>query len=508
VSQQNKPNVVLPLAISYNQRNNAGYSAATSGFDQRKVNCMYELATNALTGKQTLHLVKRPGPDTNSTDYSSSGAVGYLVAQGPFNATPETTPWLFWKSSGNVIQVNSNAIVTAAAFIPAYVDATYISGTSTVILQIRDDHLTAQRVFYASAINSWTEITDSNFTSLIHRGKMEHLDGWAFILTSTNDIYNSAINSVSSWPAANKIKKQIQQDVASGLAKFKNQILAFGNESVEVFVNAGNATGSPLRSIPELQARVGLGAPAAMWDNSLQGHTHYYCTVGNKMYFLGRRVPSAFVNAQGVNSNELWSYDGQRFEKVSNDYADKLLMNTNDVVGPYSVNAFKVNGKVAVAIQMTTPATTAQRWLMYFPEWNDWFEWESSHMGPVNCGDWFLKGGSGVARATAFKTTPNTWADNGNNFTMTVQFRMPGEDGSRYFMSSYGVVGDTDSTTNNLAVSYSDDDDATFSTARNIDMTQQRKLLFRGGAYQKRTFRLESANARPVRLAEFVATVK
>ena len=50
----NKPNLVLPLAASYNERGVLGYgTSVTSGKDQRKVNCMYEIAKNSATGKAT-----------------------------------------------------------------------------------------------------------------------------------------------------------------------------------------------------------------------------------------------------------------------------------------------------------------------------------------------------------------------------------------------------------------------------------------------------------------------
>jgi hypothetical protein len=506
-----KPNVKLPLAMTYNQRNNAGFTKAQAGVDQRKVNCLYEIGENDISGNKTLHLVKRPGPTDNSTDFTGSGSVGYLVAQGPFNLAPSATPWLFHKSTGNVIAVNDASgtgvdLLTDANYAPAYVDSTYISGTSTVLVQLRKDYATAQKCYYASDIDTWTQITDSDFTGLVHRGKIEHLDGYAFVLSSTNNIYNSDLNSLSAWQSQNFIKKQIQQDTPTGLAKFKQHILAFGMESVEVFYNAGNQTGSPLSRIPNLQAKIGLGAPSGMYGSAPSRHTHYYCVIGNILYFVGKRSPTFFgTDTQGLSGNGLFAYNGQTFEKVSNDYADKLLTYNGDIVGPYSVNAFPVNGHMAVAIQWTAPSATTQKWLMYFPEWKEWFEWESTAFGPVNCGDWFMK--PGIARATAFRT-PDTWTDNGGNFTMTVQFRLPGEDGSRKRMPMYGVVGDTDTSANNLEVSFSDDDDANFSTARNIDMTSQRKLLFRGGAFYKRTMRLVSTNARPLRLKEFVARVE
>ena len=80
---------------------------------------------------------------------------------------------------------------------------------------------------------------------------MEFMDGYAFVLDNTlKAIYNSDLNSLANWTAANYIVKQIQQDEGRGLAKFGKLILAFGWETMEAFANAGNPTGSPLVSVP------------------------------------------------------------------------------------------------------------------------------------------------------------------------------------------------------------------------------------------------------------------
>src|SRR5260221_5447086 len=75
-----EPNVIIPLASSYNERGVAGYThAVTNSEDQRKVNCFYELAKNAATGKGTLTLAKRPGVTIDANTYGASSPTSYLV---------------------------------------------------------------------------------------------------------------------------------------------------------------------------------------------------------------------------------------------------------------------------------------------------------------------------------------------------------------------------------------------------------------------------------------------
>src|SRR5437899_5354264 len=75
-----EPNVVFPLASSYNERGIAGFThSMTNSEDQKKINCHYELAKNALTGKGTLTLCKRLGVTIDAGTYGAAGQVPYLV---------------------------------------------------------------------------------------------------------------------------------------------------------------------------------------------------------------------------------------------------------------------------------------------------------------------------------------------------------------------------------------------------------------------------------------------
>ena len=62
MAQLDKPNLVIPLANTYNERGIAGSTnTITNSIDQRKVNCVYDNSANHVTGSQTLRMVKRPG---------------------------------------------------------------------------------------------------------------------------------------------------------------------------------------------------------------------------------------------------------------------------------------------------------------------------------------------------------------------------------------------------------------------------------------------------------------
>lgn len=490
IVQLDKPNVTIPLASSYNDRNVAGFTTTlTNGVDQRKINCVYAPATNAITGQTTLYLVKRPGVTEFGGSYGTAGQTAYL------NTTLAAAEWVF-STSGNDIRASSSAattvIVTAAGYVPRFVGKTAISGTETIVLQISDSvTLTpTYRVFFASAIGTWTEITDGDFPASTLRGKMEFMDGYAFCLAADNKIRNSDLNSLSAWTATNFLTKQIKQDFPVGLAKHRQQILAFGRETVEVFVNVGNQTGSPLNVVKELASDVGISPPELN-----AGVTHYYAILEPRMYFVGRKTLNS-------NSKSFFSYDGSRFEKVSSPFIDGILSSATI----FSVSKIVFNGREAIAIGLDTAAATTQRSLLFFPDWKEWFEWSSTVFKPMGNGSLQLGVDQNQHKLYYFAAT-DKWQDDSTNYTMTVQFQLPKNGQHRKFMRWAGVDADTARSAQSLSVEFSDDDYQTFSAARTIDMTAEKKHIYRAGSYLNRVVRLSHSGNTEVRLQNFLARV-
>jgi hypothetical protein len=486
-----EPNLILPLASSINERGIAGFThSITNSEDQRKVNCFYELAKNPMTGKGTLTLAKRPGVTINSNTYGSSSQISSIITRVGSMQDGTNLPWVFSTLSGD-IRVSSSAsttVILAAtpSLNPTFVDHTTISGVDTIVVQLRESNInTKHRVFFASAIGAWTEITDADFTAIFHKGKMEHMDGFAFILGNDNNIWSSDTNSLANWTATSFLAKQIRQDAPVGLARLNNQILAFGDETVESFYNAGNTTGSPLLPLRHLHQKIGM---------HMTQQNHYYAIIEGSIFFVGRR-------SGGFYSRGVFAYNGQTVEKISTPYIDKIIGEaTID-----SVYSFGFNGHKAVSIGISNVNASTQRWLMFFPDYKEWFEWTSTVFRPTNASEYFL--GMVMNKVYIFSSSDN-WQDDGTSYPWSTQFKLPTNGSSRKFMQMYGVDADTDTTTNDLTAEISTDDCATFSTLGTIPLNQDRKVLFRGGSFRKLHVRLGNTNARPVRIHNFLARLE
>ena len=486
----NKPNLVLSLGASYNARGIAGFSnTVTNAIDQRKINSIYEPVKNATTGGVTLYLVSRPGVADVGSSYGTTGQVAYLsdIAAGA-TTTAAANRWVF-STSGDDIRASDTStttvIATAAGYAPAFVDKTSISGTDTLLVQLRNASGT-QTAWYSTAIGTFTQISDSDFTGLAHQGKIEHVNGFPFVATR-NRIYNGDINSLTVWNAASYIDRQAMQDIGTGIAKLGKLIVSFGTATTEIY----QVTGSPVFSPLEYVASLDYGMPSTI----VTGMRHYSTTIAGRLYW------------RGSNPIGVFAFNGQTVEKVSTVAIDKILAERQH----YNVSTISFQGQQAVAICLDLPDAATQRSLLFFPAWNDWFEWSSTVFIPQSSQrleDVCLGVGANQHKLYAMSSAADNWQDAGTSFALTHQFKLPAKGNSRNVMAWFGVKGDTARSALSLNVEFSDDDWQTFSTARAIDMTSARKTITRCGAYSDRGVRLSYTGALQVRLESAIARIE
>lgn len=487
-----EPNLVVPLAASYNIRGQDGFTQSiTNASDQRKVNSIYEPVKNQITDKTTLYLVKRPGVSSVAT-CGNTNQIAYLHEQ----AAGGVEPWVFNIVSTSTNRVSSStstvAVTTLAGFQPAYVDKTEISGVDTVVLQLRATSTGTQRTYTTSTIAAWGELTDSVFTGLNHQGKMEQMDGFGFIAArSPNRIYNSAINNLSSWPVLNYLTRRAQQDIHTGLGRLGSQILSWGANTLEVYQNSGSATGSQLEQLPVLSHDVGLA------DQSTSGGRHYYGISGGYLYWVSG------------NPIGCYAYTGQRVEKVSNVTVDKILASRTAL----SVSRLTFNGQRAIAICLDVVTAATQRALLFFPEWNDWFEWDSTvfiTQTGMRSTNLYLGVGANQHKVYRVLDGTNNWIDEATHYTMTHQFKMPTKGNEHRRLQMFGLKGDTaaSNTTSALNVRFSFDDWQTSTAARTIDMTKAVKRITRCGGYSDLGVYLDHTGNLDCRLEAVVARIE
>lgn len=133
-----------------------------------------------------------------------------------------------------------------------------------------------------SSSGAWTEIVNANFTGLTKVTNFQCLDGYLFIGTSNNRIYNSDLNIPGTWSATSFLVAADTPGTLLWLSKIRNYLVAFKSRSIEFFEDLGNPTpGSPLEPRRQLNRTIGCINP-----NSIQ-------EVADGIIFAGAGISSA-----------------------------------------------------------------------------------------------------------------------------------------------------------------------------------------------------------------------
>jgi hypothetical protein len=196
-----------------------------------------------------------------------------------------------------------------------------IGGVAYIGVVYHNQDSTNSKAYYAASgsgafsAGTLTQITDADFPTQLGTpdpliGPMVQMDGYTFVSTKSGKIYNSDINSISSW--SNEVLQATQYpDTLVGLCRFKHFLVAFGSDSIEFYYDAGNAApGSPLTRTD--QAFVKFGCI----------HPRCYYNLDDKLYFLGR-------SSSGTNG--LWVLDGSlQPRKISSQTEDGTIARATD----------------------------------------------------------------------------------------------------------------------------------------------------------------------------------
>jgi hypothetical protein len=105
-----------------------------------------------------------------------------------------------------------------------------------------------------------------------------------------------------------------------------------------------------------------------------------------------------------------------------------------------------------------------------------------------------------AASGAVYEFDQETYTDNGE--TISVQFvsdKLDGGTNKTKILNRLELIGDYQTTSNNISVQYTDDDYQNFSTARNVDASS-RMVLTRLGKFQRRAFKLAHAANTALRL--------
>lgn len=439
----------------------------TGILDSRCVNVLFEIHTNPVTQEQKVYVLKRPGL-ANSTQPPGGAAAG----RGIYG----------WLQTGKIYSVFANKVYSGVTDLGVtlagstgkvwWTEIPVASGAAQLVLSDGADNY---NITTADAITQIDTTDDAQYPAS-NLGSVVYLDGYLFQALGNGQIWQSDLNSLVAWTAGNFISIDTTGTALVAIARLRDQIVAFTQEKLEFFFNNGNPSGSVLLRIDQNTA--GTGCVRA--DSIAQ--------LGDIIIFVG--IPARYIHIITPGS----------IKTISNPQIERILETESSGFSAWITHAA---GQPIYVLN----CISANRTFVYHIDLDLWCEWSDPSPVEFN-GAWATTLGKDVyvqdvANGRIYTLSATTFQDSGSDFTVSITTNRSNHGSeNRKYEQSISVIGDT--TTGSLAVSYSDDDFTTFNTARNIDMSQAVKRLYRLGSFYERAHRFTYSNNAALRLQAFV----
>lgn len=223
----------------------------------------------------------------------------------------------YWHLAAEYYMANDTAVLYSTSM-TACSGATLTTGSSRVYFGEVGNYLViidpAGNKGYYIDIASPTvvvEITDTDFPpkqtpALQLANGCAVLKGRVYVMDINGTIWNCDLEDPTSWQAGDNITAETSPDRGSYIARYNNEILAFGETSLEFFYYAANPTNSPLSVRTDIYHEIGTMA-----------YTTFSISQG-QAYFVG-------VDRSGGRG--VYRMIGYQLEKISDASLDAYLTN-------------------------------------------------------------------------------------------------------------------------------------------------------------------------------------
>lgn len=205
------------------------------------------------------------------------------------------------------------------------------------------------------------------------------MDGYVFLSVLNGDtIYNCDLNTIGTWNlGVNNIRATQYTGSIQALARQNNMILAFKDNSIEYFYNAGLANTSPLQRQTSYTKQVGLSytGSLAQWDNDF--------------FFMGQ--------SNGHAENAIYHLTSSALTNISTPAVDRIIaaaLNSSPNTSSISSMCLKVGSKTLYLLSSYGVSFARDFTLVYDVEEEQWYQWRTqlgnvTNVFPITCGTTF-----------------------------------------------------------------------------------------------------------------------
>lgn len=418
---------------------------------------------------------KRPGFQL----YATVGAPGD-VGQGVFN-------WL-----GDVYSIFADKLYKNGVLLGSVTGSGLFSFSSTRGGTPRLTMKTTTTLWSYDSSNGLVDLSAStNYPNPTVPG-IAYIDGYTTVFDTKDNIWTSNTNDPSTWGGADFLVAQIEPDGAVAIAKQLVYIIALKGISTEVFWDAGNASGSPLA--PILGSKVNVGCRNASTVRDL----------GGDLYWIGS------TRAGHTQAMEMTAARGVR---VSTPPVDRLLDKLD-----FSSGSSVFSWSVAVCGHSFYGVTSknSNMTLVYDATTKSWFPWTDPHGNYIPIVDSTYDSSANPvfqheSNGKLYRMNIDTDAGTGIYADDSVAYPFDIYTGNysgglrvNKTVGNIEVIGDE--VDSDISISWSDDDQKTFTNPVIVNMNQPRPILNDGSTFRRRTYRLYNLDANFLRLARLDLT--
>ena len=339
-----------------------------------------------------------------------------------------------------------------------------------------------------------------------------YLNGRGYVLTTTGDIYNSNEGDLGTWNALNVINAERDFDGGQFIAKHHDNIVVFGERSIEFFYDNGNPTASPLTRRHDIFYNIGLVGEVTKIEDTL--------------YFVGVSEGSDFA---------LYTCNNFDIKKISDERINSKIEALALGSRPLTLSGFSMEARHLVHIGQINAARnsasdtdfTAKENFIFDVKYGAMYDWSSADadLDPFII-DSAVSGGAMTVQGKLIQFRPVlastaeddpssasdddgipaapvaiTWTITSPNFTLGSHHRK--------FWREIGIEGtfghrQSSADPVDIEISWSDNFYGSFNTARTIDFSNYKFNVKATGSSQQRAFKITSDTKAKVFLQKWV----
>lgn len=460
-------------AVTISWVHSIGTRDGTLTADAKMVNCFAEKTDSGMAA------IKRPG-----TAYVS-GITG--TAQGQFSYfgtnyfIVNNSAYLAGTIAGSGIAIPSPALGNLAYW---SIDAEEAGAPQTTL----QDEAGDLWVFNGSA---FTKVTDTNYTSTPVAPGMSYLDGVYYAMRVDGQVIGSAINDPTTWPALDFVQADVTYGAGISTLRHLNYVLGFYDKGLQVFWDANAApNGSGIALQPVLSASYRTG-----------------CFNARTIVELGD--VTFFVSHNTQYGRQVQMINGLQLQPVSTPFIEKILSQTALTQNSAAMWAFgiRISGHQMYVLTLVELNVT----LVYDMTTQLWTTW-SSTVGGVSqyfVGRFYIESQGqesiygdvlmDVSTGKQINMLPTLYTDATGSITVT-SITAPYDWGTFDYKRFDVMYQFADTINTTINISYSDNDYQSFSTPRQIQLSNARKQMRNCGSSRRRIWMMTHTDTTPLRL--------